>query len=195
MCPRVHFRADPVQSRSRLLRDSELQLLRNFENHVHERPECREILGTPMLDHMCSYCRKSFSYITFSFSCHCGYYIEKSGDNDALTFVEIPSALTATRRILDLVENKCLRRPRRSSDLMWDRDKLHFYDRSKATAGSESLVTFSRTSTRTEHGQWSTCYTEIWRTCDHQRRILSRAVVILSNTRECSSYISRRLQD
>lgn len=188
MCPRVHFGADPVQSRSRLLRDSELQMLRNFENHVHERPECREVLETPTLDRMCSYCRKAFSYITFNFGCHHGYYIEKSGDDDSLTFVEMPGALTATCRILDLVGKRCLRRPRGSSDLMRGKDKLHFYGRFEATAGSESLVTFPRTSTRTEYGQWSTCYTEIWRTCDHQRRVLS-------TTRVYSSYIPRRLQD
>jgi hypothetical protein len=182
MCRKVHFRADPVQSRSRLLRNSERHFLQNFENHVRERPKCREALETSTLDDTCSYCRDIISYIMSKFDCHHGHHVEKSGDDDALVFVEIPRTLTASCRILDLANKRDLRKSRRSSAPMRSKDSLHYSNASGEAAGSCSLVTSHRISARRECEQWSTCYTEVWRARDHEQCFLSRTTVFTSTT-------------
>ena len=193
MCRKVHFRADPVQSRSRLLGKSELHFLQKFENHVYERLECRVALETSTLNNTCPYCLDIISYITSKFDCHHGYYVEKSGDYDALTFVEIPRALTASHRILDLAIRRDLRKSRRSSASIRSKDRLHYSNRSEKTAGSCPLDTFYKISARRECGQWSTRYTEIWRAGDHEHGFLSRTTVFTSVMRKCFPNVSRRL--
>jgi hypothetical protein len=193
MCRKVHFKADPVQSRSRLLRNSELHFLQRFENHMHERLECREALESSTLINTCPYCLDIISYITSKFDCHHGYYVEKSGDSDALTFVEIPRALTASRHILDLANKRDLRRSRRSSASIRSNDRLHYSSRSEETVGSCPLDNFYRVSARREYGQWSTRYTEVWRAGDHEHGFLSRTTVFTSATRERFPHVSSRL--
>jgi hypothetical protein len=182
MYRKVHFRADPVQSRSRLLRNSELDFLQRFENHVCAYLKCREALETSTLDDMCSYCRDIISYIISKFDRHHGYHVEKSGDDDTLTFVEIPRTLTASRHILDLANKRDLRKSRRSSASMRSKDRLHYSNRSEATAGSSPPVTSYRVSARRECGRWSTYYTEVWRAESYEHDFLSRTAVFTSAT-------------
>lgn len=180
MYRKVQFRADPVQSQSRLLRNSELHSLQIFEDHVCEYPECREAFETSTLGQMCSYCRDIISYIISKFDRHHGYYVERSGDDDALTFVEIPRTLTASRRILDLANKRDLRGSRRPSASMQSKNRLHYPNRSEETAGSSPLVTSYRISARRECGQWSTRSTEVWRAGVHEHVFLSRTAVFTS---------------
>jgi len=189
---KVHFRADPVQSRSRLLRNRELHFLQDFENHVRERLGCQEALETSTLGSTCSYCRDTVSYIMSKFGCHHGDYVEKSGDDNTLTFVEIPKDLTASRRILNLAKKRDHRRSKYSSASIPSTNSLHYYGRSEETAGSYLSVTSYRILARSELGQRSTCYTEVWREENPWHSFLGRTTVSTSAMRECLPHVLRR---
>jgi len=184
MCRRVYFRADPVQSQSRPLCHSELHVLQGLEDHLRERHGCSETFNTSTLENMCSYCRDVSSYIMSKFDYHHGNYVEKSRHDDTLTFVEIPRALTASRRIIELVNRRNLRGRRRFSAEMGSGDRSCYSNRYEQKTGGSPLVAFYRISVRTEYGEWSTRYNEVGRAGNHEHYNLSRTAVITSATGE-----------
>jgi hypothetical protein len=192
MCRKVHFRAEPVQSCSRPLRHTELRVLQHFEDHVREHSACRRVLGGSTLTNMCSYCLDISSYITSKFECRHGLYVEQLGEDDALTFVEIPRALTASRRILGQAETCSVTRSGCPPAARWSKDRLRHFDKSDDATGSGLPVTVSRISVIAEYSQWSTQYTVVRRAGIYEHSSQSRTTVATNTSHERRIHIARR---
>lgn len=192
MCRKVHFKADPVQSHSRPLRHIELRVLQHFEDHVRERSVCRRILGSSTLRNSCSYCLDISSYITSKFQSQHGRYVERLRDDDALTFVEIPRALAASRRILGLAESYSVKRSGSLPAARWSKDRLRYFDKSEDTTGSGLPVTVTRISVITEYSQCSTQYTAVRRAGDNEHGSASRTLIATNTSHERRVHVARR---
>ena len=192
MCRKVHFRADPVQSHSRPLRHIELRILQHFEDHVREHPVCRRILGSSTLRNTCSYCLDISSYITSKFESQHGRYVEKLGDDDALTYAEFPRALAASRRILGLAESYRVKRSRSPPDARWSKDRSRYFDKPEDKTGSGLPVTVSRISVITEYSQLSRQYTAVRRAGDNEQGLTSRTWIATNTSHERRIHVLRR---
>lgn len=192
MCREVHFRDDPVQSRSRPLRHTELRVLQHFENHVHEHSACRRILRGSTLTNMCSYCLDISSYITSKFERRHGLYVEQLGQDNALTFVEIPRALTASRRILGLAETCSVKRSGCPPAATLSNDRSCHFDKSEDATGSGLPVTVSKISVITEYSQWSTQYTAVRLAGIHEHGSPNRTIVATNTSHERRIHVARR---
>lgn len=192
MCRKVHFRDDPVQSRSRPLRHTELRVLQHFEDHVREHSACRRILHASTLRNMCSYCLDISSYITSKFERRHGLYVEQLGEDNALTFVEIPRALTASRRILGLAEACSLKRSGCPPAARWSKDRLRHFDKSEDATGSGLPVAVSRISVITEYRQWSTQYTVVRRAGSYEEGSRNRTILATNTSHERRIHVARR---
>ena len=192
MCRKVHFRADPVQSHSRPLRHIELRVLQHFEDHVREHSVCRRILGSSTPRNTCSYYLDISSYITSKFKSRHGRYVENLGDDDALTYVEIPRALAASRRILGLAESYSVRTSGSPPAARWSKDRLRYFDKSGDTTGNGLPVTVSRISVITEYSQWSTQYTVVRRAGSNEHGSASRTLIATNTSHERRVHVARR---
>lgn len=191
MCRKVHFRANPVQSRSRPLRHTELRVLQCFEDHVREHSVCRRILCGWTLQNTCSYCLDISSYITSKFKSRHGFYVEKLGDDDTLTYVEIPRALTASRRILGLAESCSVKKSGCPSTAGWSKDKTRYFDGSEDATGSGIPVMVSRISVTTEYGQRFTRYTPVRPVGNYEHGAPSRTIITTNTLRERRIHVTR----
>lgn len=192
MCRKVHFRADPVQSHSRPLRRIELRSLEHFEDHVRENSVCRRILGSSTPRNTCPYCLDISSYITSKFESRYGRYVEKLGDGDPLTYVEIPRALTASRRILSLAEGYIVERYGSPPAARRSKDRLRYLNNLEHTTGSDLPVTVSRISVITEYSQWSTQYTVVRRAGDNKRGCAGHTLTATDTSHERRVHVARR---
>jgi hypothetical protein len=192
MCRKVHFRADPVQSHSRPLRHIELRILEHFEDHVREHSVCRRILGSSTPRNTCSYYLDISSYITSKFESQHGRYVEKLGDDDALTYVEFPRALAASRRILGLAESYRVKRSGSPPATRWSKDRSRYFDQPEDRTGSGLPVTVSRISVITQYSQWSRQYTAIRRTGHNEQGFTSRTSIATNTSHERRVYVARR---
>lgn len=192
MYRKVHFREDPVQSRSRPLRQTELRVLQHFEDHVREHSACRRALGGSTLRNMCSYCLDVSSYITSKFKRRHGLYVEQLGKDDALMFVEIPRALTASRRILGLAETCSVKRSGCPPAARWSKDRLRHFDKSEDATGSGLPVAVSMISVITEYSQCSTQYTAVRRAGIHEHGSPNRTIVATNTSHERRIHVARR---
>jgi hypothetical protein len=98
MSNRVQSNRDPVELRSRQLRNDELELLWDPEWHIRKHDRCRRHLDFSVLDSICSQCQNVIPYFTSKFGHHHGCYVENKGCDDVLTFVEMPKSLIAMRQ-------------------------------------------------------------------------------------------------
>lgn len=94
---KARFHRNPVQSVCRPLRNTELRLLQDFEEHIARTHTCRRYLQECAFGEGCSYCRRLISYIISRLEHQHGRYIYKKSHDFVLMFVEIPRYLLATR--------------------------------------------------------------------------------------------------
>jgi hypothetical protein len=159
---------------------------------VREHSVCRRILGSSTPRNTCSYYLDISSYITSKFESQHGRYAEKLGDDDALTYVEFPRALAASRRILGLAESYRVKRSGSPPATRWSKDRSRYFDQPEDRTGSGLPVTVSRISVITQYSQWSRQYTAIRRTGHNEQGFTSRTSIATNTSHERRVYVARR---
>jgi hypothetical protein len=97
----VRFNENPIESKSRLLYQDELDSLRRFEDHIYDSTGCYQSLKALRLTGICSYCREMTAYILTLFKPWAGRYLKFPTHRHLPIFVEIPRHFTITQYILN----------------------------------------------------------------------------------------------